>query len=334
MPVIMFRALEGWCDRLQVLSHCFKYCSQYNTAICVDWDDVVWGGGEFDFNDCFEIVGGIKTMTKKQVCLLAASGRCDIRPKCWNAEKMWSPLRTETFQKDHQGEFMEFEFQKCPGDILVTNGNGNRTWDMREIVKHLRFKPAVMEGIQERLKDFDPNSCVVHLRGTDRPDEKGNYMEKSAEAVKDLPYQIFVVTDDPKLWKRFHELVPRAKLVNPNAILLRIPTPEGRGTHQQDPKDLKKLGVKKWDMMLDLLADWVALVSARQACGRSESTYFEMARRLNQRGEPEWSKVFGGWVPYSKSIAEYNETLLLSHREQTEVQQGVGVPVSEAQDIC
>jgi hypothetical protein len=80
--------------------------------------------------------------------------------------------------------------------------------------------------------------------------------------------------------------------------------------------------------MLDLLADWVALVSASTAMGRSESTYFSMARGVHDT--KEWSQMFGGWTPFSKTLAEYNETLLLSHREQTEIQQGVGEHVPEA----
>jgi hypothetical protein len=334
MPVIVFRGLEGWCDRLQVLSHCFKYCKKFNTALCVDWDDQVWGGGEFDFNTCFEIVD-IKTMTKQQVLRMVQSGRMDIRPKCWTPKKMAQHLHTETYGNDYIGEFMKYDVDvKCPGDVLVTNGRGERTWDVREVVRHLRFKPAVLKGIQERLKDFDPNSVVVHLRGTDRPDSKGNYMEKSIEALKKLPYPIFVITDQRDLWETFHAEMPHAKLVNPASNILRIPPTNDHGTHQMSPADLKKYGITKWDMMLDLMTDWVALVTARMACGREESTYFHMARSINKLTDNMWKEMFGGWMPRSKSLEEYNETLLLSHREQEEVQQSVSVPVSEAQDVC
>lgn len=306
MPVLVFRGLEGWCDRLQVLSHCFLYCKKFNASLCVDWSDGVWGGGEFDFHDCFELEG-IKTMSKAQVLKLAATGRMDIRPKCWDFMKMATHLNNVTYADEYIGEFMKHDIVKCPGDVLVTNGRGDRTWDLKNITEHLRFKPAVLEGVKERLKDYDPNSVVVHLRGTDRPDSKGNYMEKSIEALKDCPYLIYVVTDQRDLWEKFHEAIPQSKLVNPNSNILKMPPTHECGTHQTDPAKLRKLGIKKWDMMLDLMADWVALVTAAKGCGRDESTYFSMARRINALGEDKWSQMFGGWVPFSKSIAEYND---------------------------
>lgn len=330
MPVLVFRGLEGWCDRLQVLTHCLMYCSKFNTSLCVDWDDQVWGGGEFDFNTCFELVG-VKTMTKQQVLKLVATGKMDIRPSCWDYGKMGQHLHTGTYGDDYVGEFMEYDIdRKCPGDVLVTNGRGNRSWDVRFAAKHLRFKPAVMEGIKERLKDFDPNSVIVHLRGTDRPDGKGNYMDNAVKALKDCPYKVYVVTDQRDLWEKFQEQVPQAQLANPTSAILRLPPTNACGTHQHSPQELKKFGIRKWDMMLDLMAEWVALVTARKGCGREESTYFHMARSINKLGEEAWALMFGGWVPFSKSLQEYNEALLLSHREQAEIQQGVGVPVPEA----
>lgn len=334
MPVLVFRAIEGWCDRLQVLSHCFTYCVKYNTALCVDWSDYVWGGNyEFNFYDCFDVLG-IKTVRKDWVMRLAKTGNMKFSPPCWDSEKMWAPYRDEFFQKQYEGEFMCENPPKVEGDILVTNGNGIRTWDIHAILRHLRFKPRLLNDIKKRLKDFDPNSVVVHLRGTDRPDGKGDWTDKCIEAVKDLPYQIYVITDQRDLWEKFHARVPQSKLVNPNSCILKMPPTDKHGTHQTIPPEMDKLGIKKWDYMVDLLTDWVALVTAQQACGRSESTYFLMARAINKRGMGEWMKLFGGWKPYSKSSQEYNETLLLSNRKQEEIQQSTGVAVSSTQDLC
>jgi hypothetical protein len=297
----------------------------------VDWDDMVWGAGEFDFNSCFELEG-IKVMNKTQVLKLVAAG-VDVRPSCWDLRKMAVHIHSETHGDAYIGEFMKFELEKVEGQVLVTNGRGERQWDVRLLSKHLRFKPAVVEGIRRRLANFDPNSVVVHLRGTDRPD-KGDYTEKALEAVKKLgiPHsQVYVVSDQRDLWERFHAGIPEARLSNPESNILRIPPTSERGTHQIHPTDLKRMGVTKWDMMLDLLADWVALVSAQTAIGRSESTYFSMARSLHAT---EWSKLFRGWVPPSKTSPNYNETLLLPCWEQTEIQRGVGLALPEPQDVC
>lgn len=323
MPVLVFRGLEGWCDRLQVLAHCLAYCKKFNASLCVDWDDGVWGAGEFDFNTCFELEG-VKTMTKLQVLKLVATGRMDVRPSCWDLKKMAVHLHNETYKDEYIGEFMKFEIEKAPGDVLVTNGKGDRKWDVRDIVTHLRFKPAVLEGIKTRLKDFDPNSVVIHLRGTDRPDSKGNFTEKAIKAIQHLaipPHQVYVITDQRDLWEKFSAGFPGCRLANPTTRIMDIPPSSAQGTHQIDPKELRKLGIRKWDMMLDLLADWVALVSAQTAIGREESTYFSMARGLHHI--ETWPAMFHGWKPHSNSLEEYkkNEAVLLPSGQQAEIQQ-------------
>ena len=230
----------------------------------------------------------------------------DIRPKCWTPERIAAPVYY-SYTDEYIGEFMKHDIVKCPGDVLVTNGKGDRFWDLRRLTKHLKLKPAVLKGIKSRLKDFDYNSVVVHLRGTDRPDATGTFTEKSIEAVKrtGVPLnQVYVITDQRDLWEKFKAGIPEARLVNPNSNILKIPPTNERGTHQQDPVELKKLGIKKWDMMLDLMADWVALVSCATAIGRSESTYFSMARGLHNLGQDKWSQMFRGWVPTSKTLQE------------------------------
>jgi len=331
MPVLVFKGIEGWCDRLQVLAHCLEYCEKFNSALCVDWSDGVWGAGEFDFHDCFDLEG-VKVMTKQQVLRLVASGRVDVRPKCWDFTKIAYPMWNIVNADEYVGEFMGFEVLKAEGDVLVTNGKGARYWDLRVICRHLRFKPEVLKGVQERLKDFDPNSIVVHLRGTDRPDAEGTYTEKAVEAVKRTgipPQQVYVVTDQKELWEAFQKGIPEARLVNPNTNIFKIP-PSVHGTHQTHPDTLKKVGVRKWDMMLDLLADWTALLTCATAMGRSESTYFKMPRGIHELGQDTYSQILRGWVPPSKTLKKSNETLLLSHREQEEVQQGAGESVPSA----
>jgi hypothetical protein len=81
------------------------------------------------------------------------------------------------------------------------------------------------------------------------------------------------------------------------------------------------------------LSDWVALLTAHQACGRQESTFFSMARFMNKIGEDEWTKMFSGWRPHSKSLQQYKETLLQSNQEQEEIQQSACVSVPTTQDI-
>jgi len=119
--------------------------------------------------------------------------------------------------------------------------------------------------------------------------------------------QVYVITDQRDLWEKFKAGIPEARLVNSDSNILKIPPTNERGSHQQDPFELKKLGVTKWDMMLDLMADWVALVTCATAIGREESTYFSMARGIHNLKEEKYKELFGGWVPFSKTLAEYND---------------------------
>ena len=297
MPVVVFKGIEGWCDRLQVLGHCFAYCRKYNTALCVDWDDAVWCGmREFDFYDVFEVVG-IKTVTKDQVIRLMAMGkeRVKVVPPCWTIEELIRfPL--STMDKEHEGPLMKFNVEgKIDGDVIVTNGRGERSWDCTDIARHLRIRPKMRDAIVSILKDFNPYGTTVHLRGTDRPDK--GYVENAIRFLcsRQSTGIINIVTDSRELWEQVHAAVPHAKLVNPNAKLLNLP-PSVHGTHQTDARELKRLGITKWDMLVDLLADWFAMCFSKGGIGREESTYFSMARSMNTLGVDECEKVLG-WKP-------------------------------------
>lgn len=295
MQIIVFRGKEGWCDRLEVLAHCFQYCTKFDAWLCVDWDDDSWGGGDFDFNDCFEIKG-IDTITKKQALDLVASGKFEIRPSGWDFYRMKSPLNSETMSDAYIGEFMNNPgIKKCNGDILVTNGRGVREWHYIKISTHLCFKHSVIEHIKQRLSGFISDSIVVHLRGTDRPD-KEDFTGQTIEKLKDRKEEIYAITDDRRLWDRFHTALPKSRLVNPDSTALKL-NPSQKGSHLISSVELHKLGITKWDLMIDSLVDWVALVCAKEAHGRKESKYFKMARGIHRLGEGELKKLFNGFLP-------------------------------------
>jgi hypothetical protein len=329
MPVVVFKGIEGWCDRLQVLSHCFDYCRKTNTCLCVDWDDVVWAGKrELDFYDAFQVVGGIKTMTKLQVVkMLTTIKGLKIVPSCWSVEEIvYFPPKTQ--DAAHEGPLMRFETpDKIDGDVIVTNGRGARRWDMNSVLAHLRVTPRMREAIKGILKDFNPYGTTLHLRGTDRPDK--GYVENAIRFLTKNPRGVLnVVTDSKMLWDQIREAVPHAKLVNPNAHLLKLPE-RANGTHQIDPRDLEKVGCGKWDMTVDLLADWFALCFSKGAIGREESTYFSMARNLNALGEDAVETILG-WKPVGIIVPPNNEAPVLPHRVQAEAGKDADTVVSSS----
>jgi len=221
---------------------------------------------------------------------------------------------------------MRFEVnEKIDGDVIVTNGRGERKWDVTDLATHLRVRPKMREAIKTILKDFNPYGTTLHLRGTDRPDK--GFVENAVRYLKSKTELriLNVITDSKELWDHIKKELPRAKLVNPNAKLLNLP-PSVHGTHQTDPRELKRLGITKWDMLVDLLADWFALCFSKGGIGREESTYFSMARSLHLLGEDKVEAILG-WKPDGIIIAPNNEAAVLSERVQEKASQDAGTLV-------
>lgn len=292
MPVVVFKGIQGLADRLQMLSHCIEYCKTNNTLLCVDWEDHVWGGLDFDFYRVFSI-DGVKTMRKYKVISLLKQKQIQIEPPFWTPNEIIRHMELKHMGAEFQGTFQN-SFQKVSGEILVTNGEGTRSWNCKVIADHLRFKPEIVEAIQKRLGSFTPQCFLIHLRGTDRSitPEK---LQDAIKAYNDVPYKKYVVTDEKELWEQFKAGVPDAELVNPNPCLFRLPK-NNNGTHQHHPTLLREYGISKWEMMIDLLTDFTALILADKAGGRMESTFFGMARGIHNLGREDYKKLFNGWT--------------------------------------
>ena len=86
------------------------------------------------------------------------------------------------------------------------------------------------------------------------------------------------------------------------------------------------MGITKWDMLVDLLADWFALCFSKGGIGREESTYFSMARSLHLLGEDKVEAILG-WKPDGIIIAPNNEAAVLSERVQEKAGQDAGTLV-------
>lgn len=339
--IILFKGWEGWCDRLQVLTHLINYCLKYDARLCVDWEDMVWGGNEFGFDEVFELIG-VKTASKNEVLRAMIQQDAKIEPAAWTWEDAYyrmpgvrGHLIGRTTATQYISSVMKFgEVPRVDADVIITNGDGERTYDVQTFVNNVRLRPWVLEGIKSILNDFDPNSIVIHLRGTDRPEEK--YVASAINVLKDqhsLP--IYAITDDPKLWEEFKAGVPHAKLLNPNSTSLRIQLPDKRGVHFAKPSELKEQGITKKQLLIELLADWFALTLAQSGFGREVSTYFQMARRLHGVGNDVISeKLLGGWMPTRKPLETNNEANLLSCGQQTEASESVDYIVSSSPSVC
>jgi hypothetical protein len=337
--IILFKGWEGWCDRLQVLTHLINYCVKFDARLCVDWEDMVWGGNEFGFDEVFELVG-VKTASKNDVLRAMIQQDAKIEPAAW----LWEDAYYKTPgvdgrliskpDKKYVSSIMCDEPQRLDADVILTNGEGKRVFDLNAFVNHVRLRPWVLEGIKGILSDFDPISVVIHLRGTDRPEER--FIGAAIDSLKNeyrLP--IYAITDDRKLWEEFKAGVPQARLLNPNSTSLRIKVNENRGIHFTTPIQLKEQGITKKQLLIELLSEWFALSLAASGYGREVSTYFQMARRLHSKGNAVISeKLLGGWMPTRKTLETNNEANLLPCGKQTEASESINNIVPTASSLC
>jgi len=283
MPVLVMKATEGFADRMTVLAHCIRYCLANDTALCVDWSDGVWGACEFDFHDIFELYD-IKTMKKDQVVKLMATGKVKVNPPCWTAKDVYLPINERTFEDKFGFIFKDVDndLAKIEGDVIVTNGKGTRAWYAVDLLNHVRIRPEVAERMRPYFKNFDSNCLIVHLRGTDRFDSQfcNDAIKTAIQFPAELP--IYTVTDSFKLYEEFKLAVPRAQLVNPKGEVLKLPKGMKNGTHLTIPPILKKYDCDKFQMVIDLLVDFICIASAKFSVGLKESYFYKLARQFSQ----------------------------------------------------
>lgn len=300
MPVLVVKANEGFADRMSFLSHCIRYCLDNNTALCVDWKDGTWGGLEVDFHDIFELVG-VKTMKKEAVVKLMASGKVKVHPPCWTAEDVWVPISTKTHDEKYSGNLFYDDSEvkkmvkKIDADVIVTNSRGFRAWFAEDLLKHVRIRPEISEQMRPFFKDFNRECLVVHLRGTDRFDDKfcRGAIDTAVQFPADLP--IYVVTDQLKLFEQFQHAIPRAQLFNPKGEVLKLPKNMRQGTHLTTPPILNKYGCNKKQMLIDLLVDFVAIWAGKYSLGTKESYFYKLARGFALYNVPGCMETFIGF---------------------------------------
>ena len=298
--IVVMKAWEGFADRLQVLSNLITYCLKHKAFLCIDWRDENWGQGRWDFHDFFEIIG-IPVVTLETVNMIVGA---KIVPSCWAREYIAQPMNRLFLGSDFTGPDMCDNQEKIEGDIIVTNGRGVRKFDGQNIVNNLRFKKPVAELIQQRLSNFYLPATVVHLRGTDRfkPELINTWFEKFDNLMPHCKARVYHISDSQSLIDDWVKKVPHSKLCNKNSTILKIPNSTKQGTHQLSHEALEFYGITKYDLIIDALADFMALTMATDGIGLEKSTFFEMARLLFNYGPDLISRMLHGYRPARKSL--------------------------------
>jgi hypothetical protein len=294
------KAWEGFADRLQVLSHLMMYCLVNHAILCVDWRDENWGQGKWDFSDFFEIIG----MPVIPLEMVNRIKDAKIVPSCWTKEFIEKPINLLCLREEFICPIMRDSFEKVEGDILVTNGRGFRKFAGENIIGNLRFKPNVVTLIKQRLSNFYLPATVIHLRGTDRysPDLMNTWLKQFDTLMPHSKARVYHVSDSKDLIEEWLKKVSYSEPCIQNSSILKIPHSTKQGTHQLSTEALAFYNVTKYDLIIDALADFLALAYATEAIGFEKSVYYEMARHISKYGPELIGSLVHGFQPQRKSL--------------------------------
>lgn len=283
--IVVVKSGAGFVDRLQALSHIIEYCLVNKAVLCVDWRDYGWGQGQWDFHDFFEILG-VYTIPLDIVTRII---NAKVVPVCWTKELIKNPLQKHMYIEEYCGPIMQEGYKKIEGDIIVTNCKGYRYYHTRNILTNIRFKKNISDLIKQRLSDYHLPATVVHLRGTDRftPEVIDLLVKEYNLLDEESKKNVYHMSDSVELMNEWSLKVPHSQLCNKNCSILKITNTEKKATHLMDSSELKSFGISKYEVIIDSLADFVALTFASSAVGQTKSVYFEVARKLAQYGGPE-----------------------------------------------
>ena len=299
--IVVVKSGAGFVDRLQALSHIIEYCLVNKAVLCVDWRDYSWGQGQWDFHDFFEILG-IYTIP---IDIVARIVNAKVIPACWTNELIKNPLQKQNYTEEYRGPIMQEGYKKIEGDIIVTNCRNYRYYHTRNILTNIRFKKNISDLIQQRLLNYYLPATVVHLRGTDRftPDVIDVLIKEYNLLDEQSKKHVYHISDSVELMNEWNKKVPHSQLCIKNCSVLQITDTAKKATHLMDSTELKSFGINKYDLIIDSLADFVALTFATSAVGQTKSLYFDVARKLAQYGGPEAIAAWlNGYKPQSKNI--------------------------------
>jgi len=283
--IVVVKSGAGFVDRLQALSHIIEYCLINKAVLCVDWRDYSWGQGQWDFHDFFEILG-IYTIPLDIVIRIV---NAKIVPVCWTNELIKNPLEKDMYKDEYCGPIMQEGYKKIDGDIIVTNCKGYRYYHTRNILTNIRFKKNISDLIQQRLLNFYLPATVVHLRGTDRftPEAIDILFKEYNLLDEQSKKRVYHISDTVELMNEWIAKVSHSKLCNLNCSILKITDTSKKATHLMNSSELQLFGIRKYELIIDSLADFVALAFATNAIGQTKSVFFEVARKLAQYGGPD-----------------------------------------------
>lgn len=297
---LISKGWEGFCDRLQCLSHCVGLAVQNQRVLFVDWDDRIWSHGEGGFFHYFDLVD-LCYVTSAE----AIPRAMPVFPPFWTrglglpADEWIHKVKDEVV----------FDLQKInPSEpVWVHPGVGPRTFDFNQLPLHLRLRTEAAHQIAPLLNSVVEGLPVVHLRGTDRP-----MSEMRWAAVRKAAPVACVISDDLALARRWMKESPQSVLLSNTLV------GDKAAGHKLDGTALARYGLSKQAMNIRLLADFLILANATEAHAlNEESLFFNMARLFGACGgvdklmqpAPEAIHIQGAYIrPTNVAVQQYLAT--------------------------
>jgi len=292
--IVVMKGWEGFADRLQVLSHCLHYCRIHKASICIDWRDYMWGQETLDFSDYFEI-SGVNVVSLSDVIERMKKG-ATILPSMWNLEKISGVPDESTRGEEYDCPFNS-SYNRVNSEIIVSNTKGIRTWHINNLTSNIRLKENIAEIISDRLKNLEIPFTVIHLRGTDRLSNLT--LEESIKPAVDIinlqPSRItdrmYVLSDMKEMINLWMTKFPKTKKLYTDYEIYKLPSNLSSGTHQISKDAIELYGLKKHNMNIDTIYDFLIISSAKWCFGNSkDSTYTIMASFIRNGGKSGVSK--------------------------------------------
>jgi hypothetical protein len=303
--ILLLKGWEGFADRLQVLSHCLNYCKINDASICIDWRDIMWGQETFDFHDYFEIVG-IPVVPLSEVIERVSNGATFL-PSCWNLE-MISEIPNERMHFPESTCDYDDKYSKLDVDIVINNCVGVRTWHINNLLSNIRLTKSVSDIICKRLENLESPYTVVHLRGTDRLSNLplDEAIQPAIEALKKEPIHVlarmYVLSDMKSMIDLWLHKFPKTKTIYNNYEIHKLPNLT-QGTHQLPKEVLDFYDMKKYNMNIDTITDFLVICFSDWTIGNSkESIFTTFGKFIKQGGKRGVSKWVHGFIPQQNKL--------------------------------
>ena len=311
----VLKGVQGFGDRLQCLLQAIWYAETTGRTLVIDWRDSDWTHDPAQPLEQWFSLPQLLTMALEEfLAYWKANGhQMSVMPNPW-ASRMADPGYNDWIYEPQYslaannkviGNITTGKIHDLSADVVVLAGVGHRSFRFNDLA-HLELAPSVEDYIKEfaaGLGLLSGQFDVVHLRGgsknwaggkvplqdlNERIHEiwptKDSYLETLWQhydrqgLLGQLP--LYLVTDRPELadeWSERYGCGTRVPSVAGNLL-------RESGTHKLRPEDLAGTSVRKENLTLELLRDFVLMLHAHSVTGDGVSLFSDMAQKAKACG--------------------------------------------------